>query len=148
MLDVLRDKITVANMQNTCAAPNRLRHSAGMTPIQLDLMIDPLPTERFQLIYTLMTLHHIPDTERMLRAFYDLLDPSGYLCVADLDKEDGDFHEDEFHGHLGFDRDALSAQAKLAGFQRIHFTTVFRMIKDVQGISKEFPLFLMVAEKP
>ena len=94
-----------------------------------------------------MTLHHIPDTDRMLRAFYELLDTPGYLCVADLDKEDGTFHEDEFHGHLGFDREALAAQARQIGFQSIHFSTVFHMIKDVQGVTKDFPIFLMVARK-
>ncbi len=134
MLDVLREKITADGTQN-------------MTPLPLDLMIDPLPSERYQLIYTLMTLHHIPDTDWMLRAFYDFLDTPGYLCVADLDQEDGTFHEDEFHGHLGFEREKLGAQARRAGFQSIKFSTVFHMIKDVQGIRKDYPLFLMVAHK-
>jgi len=134
MLGVLREKIAAANIRN-------------MTPVQLDLMIDPLPAERYQLIYTLMTLHHIPDTDRMLRAFYQLLDAPGYLCVADLDTEDGTFHEDEFHGHLGFDRDALSTQARRAGFQSIEFSTAFHMIKNVKGVHKDFPIFLMVAQK-
>jgi ubiquinone/menaquinone biosynthesis C-methylase UbiE len=134
MLDVLRDKIAAAHVRN-------------MTPVQLDLLIDPLPAERYQLIYTLMTLHHIADTDRMLRAFYDLLDPQGYLCVADLDKEDGSFHADEFHGHLGFDRQELAARARQIGFQSIRFTTVYHMIKDVNGVSKDFPIFLLVATK-
>ncbi len=134
MLDVLRDKIAAASIQN-------------MTPLQLDLMIDPLPSARFQLICTLMTLHHISDTDRMLRAFYDLLDTAGYLCVADLDREDGTFHEEEFHGHLGFDREALRAQARSIGFSDIGFSTVVHMLKDVQGIAKDFPIFLMVARK-
>ena len=158
MLAVLREKIAAANIQNTCTAharraPAALRRtgrtacSAGMTPVQLDLSVDPLPTERYQLIYTLMTLHHIPDTDRMLRAFYQLLDTPGHLCVADLDQEDGTFHEGEFHGHLGFDRDELDAKARQAGFQSIHFTTVFHMIKEVNGVDKDFPIFLMVAAK-
>jgi ubiquinone/menaquinone biosynthesis C-methylase UbiE len=134
MLAVLRDKIATANVQN-------------MRPLQLDLMIDPPPDERYHLITTLLTLHHIPDTDWMLRAFYDLLDTPGTLCVADLDKEDGTFHEDEFHGHLGFDRAELAAQAKRIGFQDVRFTTVFHMIKDVQGVAKDFPIFLMVARK-
>ena len=134
MLTVLREKIAAANIQN-------------MTPVQLDLITDPLPAERYQLIYTLLTLHHIPDTDKILRAFYQLLDSSGYLCVADLDKEDGTFHEDEFHGHLGFDREELAAQAAQIGFQSIRFTTAFHMIKDVQGVSKDYPIFLMVARK-
>jgi len=134
MLAVLREKIAAANIWD-------------MTPLQLDLSADPLPAERFQLIYTLMTLHHIPDTDRMLRAFYQLLDAPGHLCVADLDKEDGTFHEGEFHGHLGFDRDELDAKARQAGFQSIQFTTVFHMIKEVNGVGKDFPIFLMVAAK-
>ncbi len=134
MLDVLRAKIAAAHLHN-------------MTPVQLDLAIDPLPAERYQLIYTLMTLHHIADTDRMLRAFYDLLEPLGVLCVADLDQEDGTFHEDEFHGHLGFDRAALAAQAQAVGFSAIHFSTVFHMIKSVDGVSKDFPVFLMTAQK-
>jgi ubiquinone/menaquinone biosynthesis C-methylase UbiE len=134
MLTVLRDKIAAADMQN-------------MTPLQLDLMIDPLPVERYQLIYTLLTLHHIPNTDKILRAFYELLESAGYLCVADLDKEDGTFHEDEFHGHLGFDRAELSAKAQRIGFREISFSTAYHMIKDVNGVSKDFPIFLMVARK-
>ena len=134
MLAVLREKIAVANIQN-------------MTPLQLDLSADPLPAERYQLIYTLMTLHHIADTDQMLRAFYQLLDAPGHLCVADLDREDGTFHEDEFHGHLGFDRDELGARARQAGFQTIRFTTAFHMVKEIKGVNKDYPVFLMVAGK-
>jgi ubiquinone/menaquinone biosynthesis C-methylase UbiE len=134
MLAVLREKIVAANIKH-------------MRPLPLDLMSDPLPAEPYQLIYTLLTLHHIPDTDRVLRAFYELLDTSGTLCVADLDKEDGTFHEEEFHGHLGFDRAELAAQTQRIGFQSVQFSTAYHMIKDVQGVTKDFPIFLMVAHK-
>lgn len=134
MLAVLHEKIAASGIRN-------------MTPLQLDLLTDPLPRDRYQLVYTLLTFHHIADTDKVLRAFYTLLDNSGYLCVADLDAEDGTFHEDEFHGHLGFDRNELGAKARRAGFRAVNFTTVFHMIKDVGGVGKDFPIFLMVAEK-
>ena len=134
MLDVLRDKIASADVQN-------------MTPVQLDLLTDPLPADRFHLIYTLMTLHHIPDTDKILGAFRQLLIDGGYLCVADLDREDGTFHADQFDGHRGFDREELAAQARQAGFQSITFSTVFHIPKEISGVRKEFPLFLMVARK-
>ncbi len=134
MLTVLREKIAASGIQN-------------MTPLQLDLLSDPLPDNRYQLIYTLLTLHHIADTDKVLSALYTLLESPGYLCVADLDKEDGTFHEEEFHGHLGFDREELGAQARRAGFQNINFTTVFHMLKEVQDVRKDFPIFLMVARK-
>jgi ubiquinone/menaquinone biosynthesis C-methylase UbiE len=134
MLTVLKEKIAAGDLHN-------------MTPLQLDLLNDPLPRDRYQLIYTLMTLHHLADTDKVLQAFYALLDSPGYLCVADLDKEDGTFHEEEFHGHLGFDRNELGAQARQAGFRAINFTTIFHMRKDVNGTLKDFPLFLLVARK-
>ncbi len=134
MLAVLQEKIAASGIRN-------------MAPLQLDLLTDSLPADRYQLIYTLMTLHHIGATDKVLRAFYTLLDDSGHLCVADLDTEDGTFHEEEFHGHLGFDRNELSEKARQAGFRTTHFTTVFHMIRDVNGVSKDFPIFLMVAEK-
>lgn len=134
MLAVVREKIAASQAQN-------------LTPYPLDLMLDPLPTERYQLIYTLMTLHHIDDTGRMLRAFYELLDTPGYLCVADLDTEDGTFHADEFHGHLGFDRAALGALVQQAGFKSIAFSTMFQLHKEVAGVPKDYPIFFMVAHK-
>ncbi len=134
MLAVLERKIAAGGIHN-------------MTPLRWDLLSDPLPRERFQLIYTLLTLHHIAETEKVLRTFYALLDSPGYLCVADLDTEDGGFHGEGFRGHLGFDRDALGAQARQAGFRTVQFTTPFQMVKDVQGASRSFSMFLLVARK-
>jgi ubiquinone/menaquinone biosynthesis C-methylase UbiE len=135
MLDVLEQKIESCGISN-------------MSPLKLDLQADPLPNERFDLIHTLMTLHHIPDTEALLRDMYALLASPGYLCVADLDSEDGSFHGADFSGHQGFDRDALSAKAALAGFCNIRFTTVFNINKAIAAGGKmDFPVFLMVAEK-
>ena len=89
---MLSEKIAVAGVTN-------------MHPIRLDLSTDPLPAERFDLTYSLMTLHHIDDAKDILKKFHALLEPSGLLCVADLDKEDGTFHTDGTTDvHLGFER--------------------------------------------
>ena len=91
MLDVLKEKIASAGVTN-------------MHPVRLDLTSDPLPPERYDLIYSLMVLHHIHDFSGVLAKFCDLLVPNGYLLVADLDKEDGTFHTDGTTDvHLGFD---------------------------------------------
>lgn len=120
-----------------------------MTALRLDLASDPLPSQRFDLIDSLMTLHHIDDTNALLGSLHALLKSPGYLCVADLDREDGSFHGADFSGHRGFDRETLQRQASAAGFRNIRFTTVFTIHKAVAcGGEKEFPVFLMVAEKP
>ena len=134
MLAVLRDKIAAQGVSN-------------MTPLKLDLLIDPLPETRYDLIYTMMTLHHIADTDAILRRFHALLHPSGWLCIADLDAEDGTFHTDEIVPHHGFDRAAFGAKAASAGFQQIDFSTVFRMTKEIAGQPKEFPVFFMTAKR-
>lgn len=131
MLAVLEEKITASGVRD-------------MTPLKLDLIADPLPASRFDLIYTLLTLHHIHDTNKALQGLYTLLDRPGVLCIADLDKEDGSFHVDsEFDGHHGFDRDELTRKLLKAGFANIHFTTCYETPKN----ARLYPLFLAVAEK-
>jgi ubiquinone/menaquinone biosynthesis C-methylase UbiE len=134
MLAVLREKIAATGVTN-------------LTPVKFDLAADPLPAEKYQLVYTLLTAHHIADTDKLLRDFHALLTVPGWLCLADLDKEDGSFHGPGFSGHNGFDRNELAAKARGAGFQEVSFATVLRINKEAGGQRKEFPVFLMVARK-
>lgn len=134
MLAVLKEKIASSDIRN-------------MTVMKLDLITDSLPRERFQLIYTLMTLHHLLYTDKIFRYFYTLLDVPGYLCVADLDTEDGSFHGTDFLGHKGFERNELVKKAQEIGFQKIRFTTIFKMTRGVGESRKDYSLFLMIAEK-
>jgi ubiquinone/menaquinone biosynthesis C-methylase UbiE len=121
--------------------------AANMTALRLDLTADPPPAGRFDLIYTLMALHHIPDTQGILRAFHAMLAEEGRLCIADLDREDGSFHSPGFSGHHGFDRTELERLCTHCGFRGIGFQTVYRMTKVRDGGRKSFPLFLMTARR-
>ncbi|MDH3640007.1 MAG: class I SAM-dependent methyltransferase, partial [Gammaproteobacteria bacterium] len=107
----------------------------------------PFAAQHFDLVFTMMTLHHIPDTEAILKRFHHVLKDRGHLCVADLDREDGSFHGAGFTGHLGFDREALRSVALGCGFGPIVFDTVYRIGKTVSGAHRKFPVFLMTAEK-
>lgn len=113
--------------------------------IKLDLVSDPLPARRFDLVFSAMTLHHIPDTQAVLHRFLAVLNRPGFLCIADLDTEDGSFHGSGFDGHLGFDRRQLAHQTRTAGFANVRFTTAYEMTKPVAGALRTFPIFLMVA---
>jgi ubiquinone/menaquinone biosynthesis C-methylase UbiE len=118
---------------------------ASMRAVKLDFFADPVPARSFDVIYSLMTLHHIPDTEGILERFRAALGEPGYLCIADLDTEDGSFHGAGFDGHLGFDRGELAAKARRAGFASVAFTTAYRLTKAVGNERRTFPIFLMVA---
>ena len=135
MLEVLREKIAAQGVNN-------------MTVRQADLTAEPLPDERYDLIYSSMTLHHIPDTGHILRVFRDLLNPGGTLCLADLDREDGSFHGLEVDVHHGFNRAALATQAERAGFADIRFDTVFEIVKESETGARAYPVFLMTAARP
>ena len=134
MLEVVAEKIAAQGVTN-------------MTSVKLDLLADPLPAQRFDLIVTSMTLHHVPDTDAILAVFHALLNPGGYLCIADLDQEDGSFHGTDVDVHHGFDRADLSRRAADAGFADPQFQTVFSIAKEQAGGTRDYPVFLMTARR-
>lgn len=134
MLEVVAEKIAAQGVTN-------------MTPAKLDLLADPLPAQRFDLIVTSMTLHHVPDTDAILAVFHELLNPGGYLCVADLDREDGSFHGIDVDVHHGFDREELARRAEQARFTGIGFQTVFSIAKEQADRTRDYPVFLMTARR-
>src|SRR6266498_1318127 len=135
MLDLLSQKIADAGVTN-------------MHPTRLDLATDPLPSERYDLTYSLMTLHHIDNTKAILVKFHEVLEPNGYLLVADLDKEDGSFHTDGTTDvHKGFERSELRKLVETAGLGNITFSTAYEIKKKIDSEEKVFPVFLMSAQK-
>ncbi|MFO7541555.1 MAG: methyltransferase domain-containing protein [Thiobacillus sp.] len=134
MLDVVAEKIAAQGGTN-------------MTPLKLDLLVDPAPLDRFDLIVTAMTLHHVPDTDAILHVFHDLLNPDGNLCIADLDQEDGSFHGPEVDVHHGFDRADLSRRTAGAEFTDVQFQTVFSITKARDTGTRDYPVFLMTARR-
>ncbi len=118
MLDVLAGKIQSTGVRN-------------MHPLRLDLSSDPLPDSRFEIIYSLMALHHIPEINPLLKHFHTLLEADGYLCISDLEKEDGSFHGKQVAGvHHGFDRAELQRQAEVCRFQSCK---IFQCSHDQEG---------------
>ena len=149
---MLRDRIgelTLADISNGMLEVAQRKIAASGDPrvraVKLDLLTDKLPAERYDLVFSAMTLHHVPDTVGILQRFHAVVRPHGVLCIADLDTEDGSFHGAGFDGHLGFDRAVLGAQARAAGFASVRFSTACEMRKTVAGGTRTFPIFLMVA---
>ena len=125
---------------------------ANMKAIRLDLERDPVPPERFGLVVTSMALHHIADTERVLRAFHELLLPGGTICIADLDTEPGLFHPPEIAAsvsHHGFDRGTLKRRLEQTGFVEARDITAHTLRRPIQdGTERDFPVFLITARRP
>ena len=114
----------------------------------LDLTREPPPAQRFELIFSSMTMHHIPDVAALVRTFHGMLKPGGWLALADLDAEDGSFHGGDAQGvmHKGFDRDALQADLRAAGFRETRARTAHTVAKTAaDGRVNHYPVFLITA---
>lgn len=132
MLDVLQEKISATGISNFSAVLLDLTNTLGESSRQLDV------------IYSLMTLHHIADTAAILGQFFYHLRPGGKLLLADLDQEDGSFHPEGTTGiHYGFERGELTRAAKSAGFDAINFYDAFVIAKN----NRNYPVFLFEATK-
>lgn len=138
MLEVLGEKIAAAGFDR-------------MRALHLDLEESPPPDERFHLVVTCMTLHHVRDVDRVLGAFYELLHDDGALCIVDLDTEPGDFHrraEAEWVHHQGFDRQSLIQRLTRQGFTQCTDTTAHVLNRDLEdGGRRDFPIFAITGRR-
>ncbi|MBL0210770.1 MAG: methyltransferase domain-containing protein [Holophagaceae bacterium] len=97
----------------------------------------------YDLIVSCMTLHHLADVPALFRQFMQHLRPGGQVALADLDEEDGSFHEASVSiHHRGFSRDQIQAWLEGAGFQKIHLETATVTLKE----GKEYSVFLATAQ--
>ncbi len=142
MLEVLREKVVAQGIGNMTVRQADLTSQVAADPVR-----GSDDKDRYDLIYTSMVLHHIPDTAGILARFHALLNP-GWLCVADLDREDGSFHGIEVDVIHGFERESLQRLAQAAGFTDVRFDTVFSIHKETEAGARDYPVFLMVARKP
>lgn len=128
----------LAQLASKAEFPERIQ------PLCRDIIEQPLE-ERFDLIISAMAMHHVRDTDKMLRGFADHLKPGAQIALADLDREDGSFHPEGTEGvfHHGFDRSDFKARLKRQGFEDIRLLTAHTILKD----EKAFPVFLALAVK-
>jgi tRNA (cmo5U34)-methyltransferase len=102
---------------------------------------------RFDLIMTQMVLHHVNDIEAIAGKFFNMLNPGGFLAIADLYPEDGSFHGDDFSGHKGFNIDELENLIRKTGFSDISTRKCFEIKRKISDIeTKLFDVFLMIAK--
>lgn len=106
-----------------------------------DIFTDP-PMEQFDLIFSAMALHHIEQTDALLDSLAEHTAPGGFIALADLDTEDGTFH-DSFEGfiHHGFDREELMQKLRDRGFVETAAVTAHAMHKT----GHDYPVFLITA---
>lgn len=116
---------------------------------QLDLDQGATLPGRYDLIVSSMAFHHIQNLGTVLAQCHAALKPGGRLCIADLDLDDGLFHEDPtgvFHN--GFDRKVFCAILPQAGFADVQASQAAEVTRPVvTGGTRRFTIFLACGRK-
>jgi ubiquinone/menaquinone biosynthesis C-methylase UbiE len=103
------------------------------------------PEGTYDLVVSSMTFHHIRDIGSVLAILASVLKPSGTLAIADLDCDNGKFHDTpEGVCHNGFDRCIMKKHFENAGFTHIRNRTAAIVQKESpSGEIRSFTVFLM-----
>jgi ubiquinone/menaquinone biosynthesis C-methylase UbiE len=129
MLNKMEDKLQKSNIQKVLT-------------MQSDLEKGELPDGQFHLITSAMTLHHVPQIIPLLKSLRVKLHLGGWIALADLETEDGSFHDDPTGVfHFGFSRDQLTEILKTSGFSDINISTATKIDKGIRS----YPVFLVTA---
>ncbi len=136
MLEKLTQKLAAATISNV-----QTRH--------WDLEAQPFPEPGFDLVVSSMTLHHLRNAPLVLSRLAAILEPGGWLAVADLDSEDGSFHgqaDDVFHH--GFERGQIAEWLTNARLKWISVSDAHSMSKlSSTGEVRSYGIFLAMGQK-
>jgi 2-polyprenyl-3-methyl-5-hydroxy-6-metoxy-1,4-benzoquinol methylase len=142
MIDSSAEMVRLANEKI------RLSGAKHIKSLHFDLENKEWSGPLFDLIISQMVLHHINDTQLIIRKFHNMLNPGGFLAIADLYPEDGSFHGKEFNGHKGFDPEKLSILIGSSYFTILNIEKCFVINKTTtDNESKQFDVFLLTAKK-
>jgi ubiquinone/menaquinone biosynthesis C-methylase UbiE len=135
MVKIINEKISSSKVKNLRA-------------LNFNLETDVYSEGRFDFIFTQMVLHHVNDIEKIIYTFHTLLNPKGYLAIADLYEEDGSFHGDGFTGHKGFNIDSLSGILRENRFSDIIHKTCFVINRKIsESETKQYEVFIITAKR-
>jgi 2-polyprenyl-3-methyl-5-hydroxy-6-metoxy-1,4-benzoquinol methylase len=136
MLEVLDGKARAAGMANV---------ECRLCDLEAE---EPPAGERFDAVVSAMTLHHLREPRLMLRTWAAMLRPGGWIAVADLEPEDGTFHDDPAGiFHHGFAAGDLLGWLVEAGLGEGKVETVHHIRKETPSGTREYPVFLATARK-
>lgn len=129
MLGVAREKIRAGRI-------------TGADAILLDVLSGPPPGAPFDVVVSALALHHIEDTAAALASIRQMMRPSGWIAIADLEAEDGSFHDADADGvhHHGFEAGTLADLARTAGFVDVAVHPAGTIDRD----GAEYPVLLLV----
>jgi 2-polyprenyl-3-methyl-5-hydroxy-6-metoxy-1,4-benzoquinol methylase len=149
--DTLNEILLIDNSAEMIKMIDEKIASSGATNLKtrfFDLEQSELNGYKFDLIFTQMVLHHVSEVTTVIAKFSRLLNPGGYLAIADLYPEDGSFHGQDIKVHRGFDLNFLTEVLQRNSFVNISHQQCFIISRQISTTEKkDFPVFLLTAER-
>ena len=103
-----------------------------------------LQKEKYDLIVTNMTMHHIKNTQDFISKLTYSLKPNGYLAIADLKIEDGKFHSDNTGvEHFGFEFDKVTEYFKNNNLQDIKYD----LFESINKPNNTYEVYYIIGQK-
>lgn len=113
-------------------------------PVLLTLMLHGI-YQGVDLLVSSMTMHHVPEPAPLMAHFKECMNPGAQLCVADLEQEDGSFHDDATGiPHNGFAIEQMEAYFRQVGFVDIRTVLIMTVKKERDGLFEEYPVNLTI----
>lgn len=142
LMDSSKEMVNVANKKIDATGVKNLK------PIVFDLEHETYSGKPLDLIFTQMVLHHVNDIEKLFDDFYKMLNPNGFLAIADLYSEDGSFHDKGFSGHKGFNIEDLTLTLNKCNFQVLAGEQCFVITRKIsEKVTNQYPVFLLIANR-
>jgi ubiquinone/menaquinone biosynthesis C-methylase UbiE len=116
--------------------------------------VDFKANNRFDVIITSMTLHHVLDVPKAIKILYNMLEEGGILVVADLERNENsiNFHPAGKKSHVhhigGFTQEQIKQWLRETGFKDLHLS--YFLIQKENASTHEmdrFPIFLIMGSK-
>jgi len=150
----LRDRagsITFADPSGGMLEQVRRKIAAHPDVVGETLLLEGSPPDlpqRYDLIVSLMTMHHIADYERTLAVLIDHLEPGGWLAVCDFEPDgDGSFHGDIPTEHHGIDPEDMRRIFRARGLVDVGRAAPYVMHREREGVERAYPLYLITGRK-
>jgi len=136
MLDVLEAKVAQQKLAN-------------VKTLLADLEKGDTLDGQYDLVASSMTFHHVKEIGPVVATLAGVLKPGGVLAIADLDSDEGKFHESpEGVFHNGFDRCTIQKAFCSAGLTDVRNRTAVIIRKPAaDGEIRAFSIFLMTGRK-
>jgi len=92
-------------------------------------------------------MHHVPEPAPLMAHFKECMNPGAQLCIADLELEDGSFHDDATGiPHKGFSVKDMEGYFREAGFVDVRTVLVIAVKKEREGAIQEYPVNLTIGK--